>query len=126
MYTIEVAHEFCAAHALTIAGSKEPVHGHNFRVTARIETDELDKDGLVCDFHTAHECLVDICAPFNNNNLNEILPFDRTNPTAEYIARFIADELADRLDKGIAPARVRSVAVTEAPNCVATYTRAKH
>lgn len=123
MYAIQVAHEFCAAHALTIAGSKEPIHGHNFKVKARIETKELDHDGLVCDFHTAHETLVDICEPFNNKNLNEILPFDRTNPSAEYIARFIADELADRLDSAIAPARVHSVSVTEAPACVATYTR---
>lgn len=121
MYTIDVEHEFCAAHALSISGSREPIHGHNFRVHAVIATDELDNDGLVCDFHTALDTLKDICAPYTNNNLNDIAPFDKSNPTAELLARFIHNELADRLDGSITPARVASVSVSEAPGCVATY-----
>ena len=122
MYTIDVSHEFCAAHALSISGAKEPLHGHNFKIHAVISTDELDRDGLVCDFHTALDILKDICDPYANNNLNEIAPFDKSNPTAELIARFIHDELADRLNAAIAPARVDSVSVSEAPGCIATYT----
>ena len=124
MYTITVTHEFCAAHTLTIAGAQEPLHGHNFVTKATIIGDTLDADGLLCDFHTVQDILIEICNPFTNQNFNEITPFDTTNPSAELIAKHIADELADRLDDALAPnARVHSVSITEAPGCVATYTR---
>lgn len=138
MYEIAVHAEFCAAHALTISGVREPTHGHNFRVTARIEGNTLDADGLLCDFHTVESTLLDIIAPFNNQNLNDVPPFGPApttksptssapvgpllSPSAELIARYIADELSQRLDAALNPnARVASVSVTEAPGCVATY-----
>lgn len=124
MYEITIEHEFCAAHSIRIAGTQEPTHGHNFRVTVTISGQTLDPDGLLCDFHTAEAVLHDICRPFVNANLNETPPFDRTNPTAEHIARHIADEMAGRLDDALAPnARVSSVRVTEAPGCAATHRR---
>ncbi|MCA9275515.1 MAG: 6-carboxytetrahydropterin synthase [Phycisphaerales bacterium] len=124
MYSITVTHEFCAAHTLSIAGAQEPLHGHNFVTKATIAGDTLDADGLLCDFHTVHAVLVEICEPFTNRNFNEVPPFDATNPSAELIARHIADELAGRLDEALAPnARVQSVSITEAPGCVAVYSR---
>ncbi|MAY75649.1 MAG: 6-carboxytetrahydropterin synthase QueD [Phycisphaerae bacterium] len=123
-YTLEVSHEFCAAHALTISGAHEPVHGHNFRVLATVAGDELDDDGLLCDFHTVHGVLVEICEPLNNVDLNAVDPFTSLNPTAEHIARYIADELAERLDASLADAaHVESVSVTEAAGCRAVYSR---
>lgn len=124
MYEIAVHAEFAAAHAITIAGAVEPLHGHNWRVTARFTAHALDHDGLVCDFHTIHHTLTEILTPFHNNNLNEQPPFDEgVNPTAELVARHIARELHRALDEALAPhARLTSVSVTEAPGCVATYT----
>ena len=123
-YTITVTHEFCAAHTLTIAGAREPLHGHNFVTKATIAGDTLDGDGLLCDFHTVHAVLVEICEPFTNRNFNEVAPFDTKNPSAELIAKHIGDELAGRLDEALAPnAKVQSVSITEAPGCVAVYTR---
>jgi len=124
MYEIAVHAEFAAAHALRIAGQTEPVHGHNWRVTARIQAERLDQDGLVCDFHTVHDVLMQTIHPFHNNHLNEVPPFSNgVNPTAELVARHIARELHLGLDAALAPnARVASVSVTEAPGCVATYT----
>lgn len=122
MYEISVEAEFCAAHAITIAGTREPIHGHNWRVTAIIGGDRLDADGLLCDFHTVHQTLGEIVEPFHNRNLNEVPPFDTTNPSAELVARHIADELGRRLGRALEPhARVRSVRVTEATGCAATY-----
>lgn len=124
MFTITVTHEFCAAHTLSIAGAQEPIHGHNFVTKATIAGDTLDGDGLLCDFHTVHAVLIEICDPFTNQNLNDTPPFDTLNPSAEHIAKHIADQLAARLDDALAPsARVHSVSITEAPGCVATYTR---
>lgn len=122
MYAIEVHAELCAAHSIRIAGTPEPLHGHNWRITAALEGTTLDDDGLLCDFHTVEATLREIIAPFHNNTLNALPPFDRLNPTAEHLARHLADELSRLLGDALAPhARIARVSVTEAPGCVATY-----
>ena len=114
MYEITVDREFCAAHALEIQGTRETLHGHNFRVTVTIAGDKLDSDGLLCDFHTVNAVLKDICRPFVNANLNDTPPFNRVNPTAELIAKHIGDQMISRLEASLAPAaRVAAVRVTE-------------
>ena len=124
MFSIQVTHEFCAAHSIILMGTQEPIHGHNFKTTAIISGSQLDSEGLLCDFHLVEQTLIQICQPFTNNNLNTTPPFDTLNPTAENIAKHIADQLAAKLDAALAPrAKVHSVSITEAPNCQATYTR---
>lgn len=126
MFTLTIQHEFCAAHALVIAGRSEPVHGHNFKVSLTVEgqgpsKDQLDSDGLLCDFHTAQNILREVCEPLDTADLNTVLGF---NPTAELIAKHIADAVAKDLDDSLAPnARIASVTVSEAPGCCATYHR---
>jgi len=119
VYRIEVQTTFSAAHALVIQGAREPVHGHDWRVTVTLSGPELDPDGLLCDFHAVEKSLTEITGPFNNANLNETPPFDRLNPSAELIAQYIATELRKRLDDS--PAIVESVAITEAPGCRAIF-----
>ena len=122
MYEITVEREFCAAHALEIAGTREPMHGHNFRVTVTVAGDKLDGDGLLCDFHTVNAVLKEVCRPFVNQNLNETPPFNRVNPTAELIAKHVGDEMVTRLEDALAPAaRIAAVRVTETTGCAATY-----
>jgi 6-pyruvoyltetrahydropterin/6-carboxytetrahydropterin synthase len=122
MFSITVRSEFCAAHALTIAGVREPTHGHNFCVCLSLEGPELDSDGLLCDFHTIEDTLGEVLEPMNNADLNAHPPFDTISPTAERIAEYIAHEMIARLDAALAPhARVAWVSVTEAPGCEATY-----
>ncbi len=122
MYELCVETTFCAAHAITIGGVREPNHGHNWHVTATIAGETLDADGLLCDFHTVEEVLADVVAPFRNNDLNTSAAFAKVNPTAEHVARHIAGELSSRLDASLAPhARVAAVRVTEAAGCAATY-----
>ncbi len=123
MYEIRVEHTFSAAHALTIGSAREPLHGHDWRVRVTLEGPSLDDDALLCDFHTVEDVLRQVCAPFHNQTLNDAPPFSEgANPSAERVARAIADELADRLGEALAPhARIASVSVTEAPGCEATY-----
>jgi 6-pyruvoyltetrahydropterin/6-carboxytetrahydropterin synthase len=127
MFSIQVEHTISAAHSLTIAGVREPVHGHNWRVVITLVGSTLDEDGLLCDFHTVHEHLVEVLSRFDNNNFNEVSPFDddlpkRLNPTAELIAKHVADELQTRIGASLAPhAKIASVSVSEAHRCVATY-----
>jgi 6-pyruvoyltetrahydropterin/6-carboxytetrahydropterin synthase len=126
MYEISVQAEFCAAHAIVIAGQREPVHGHNWHVTVTVGGDRLDAEGLLLDFHALERAIGEIIGPFRNNDLNATAPFDRTNPTAELVARHIAEGVQVRLPD-LAPApqsnhiRVVSVRVTEAPGCAVVY-----
>lgn len=118
MFTLTLEDEFCAAHAIVINGGREPVHGHNWRVTAEVAGDRLDAEGLLCDFHALETRLARVIAPFRNADLNATPPFDRLTPTAEHVAKHIAEALTGGLPPGV---RVRRVRVTEAPGCAATY-----
>lgn len=125
MHRLTIQTTFCAAHAIVIRGEREPLHGHNWRVTAVVEGPRLDQDGLLVDFHALERGLADIVRPFHNRNLNDTPPFDRINPTAEHVASYIAQALGNALEadreasaRGV---RVRSVGVTEAEGCEAAF-----
>jgi 6-pyruvoyltetrahydropterin/6-carboxytetrahydropterin synthase len=123
MIELSVERAFCAAHAITIGGRREPVHGHNWQVTAvvrpaRRANEGLDNNGLVCDFHAVERALDGVIAPFHNADLNSTPPFDRINPTAEHVARHIARTLQDKVPEG---AVLHAVRITEAPGCAVTY-----
>ena len=45
VYQLEIITHFSAAHAITMNGVVEPLHGHDWRVTAVIEGPELNADG---------------------------------------------------------------------------------
>src|SRR4051812_26313962 len=116
MFEISVETEFCAAHAILIAGSREQTHGHNWHVTVNLAGPALDSDGLLCDFHEVERSLAEVIAPFQNADLNRTPPFADLNPSAENVARHIAVSLDGRLRLG-GRASVRSVRVTEARGC---------
>lgn len=118
MYTVRVERTICAAHALEIAGKRETLHGHNWRVEVALGGTSLDGDGLLVDFHAMEHHLDAVLAPFANRSFNDVAPFDRINPSAELIAQFIATSMGHRVPRGV---RVLSATVTEAPGCAATY-----
>jgi 6-pyruvoyltetrahydropterin/6-carboxytetrahydropterin synthase len=122
VFDLTIESTFSAAHAIVIAGRREPLHGHDWHITATISGPSLDAGGLLCDFHAAEAALREVTAPFHNRNFNEIPPFDRLNPTAENIAGYFADQLAARLRPILRPgAALSALRITEAPGCAATY-----
>lgn len=124
MYEISVEREFCAAHALVIKGAREPIHGHNFRVTLTLQGLHLDSDGLLIDFHALERVVMEILSPMTNVDLGTLACFAHASPTAENIARHVALATAARLREitgDTAGVRVASCRVTEAPGCSATY-----
>lgn len=116
MYELTVEREFCAAHAIRIAGEREPVHGHTWHVALTVAGERLDHDELLCDFHALEAELDRILAPFRNADLNATPPFDRVNPTAEAVARHVGTAFA--LPPGL---RVIEASVVEAPGCTARW-----
>ena len=125
MYELTLQAVFSAAHAIVISGQREAVHGHDWHVTVTLRGERLDDDGLLIDFHAVERGLQEVIAPFRNADLNATPPFDTVNPTAEHVARHIAEGLAAYLVRpggdGGGRARVYACRVTEAPGCAATY-----
>ena len=120
-YEIAVESVFSASHAIQLHdGSLEPLHGHNWNVTAAIRAPKLDPMGLVCDFHTLQAALQEVCSLLNNTHLNEnpLILRAGVNPTAEQIAALIAAQLIQRLGRACGLDRV---SVSEAPGCTAAW-----
>lgn len=86
---------FAAAHQLRLApGEGERLHGHNWRVKATVRASRLDDRGFVLDFNNLGRILRELVEPYEHVFLNEIAPYDDVNPSAENIARVVADALA--------------------------------
>jgi len=118
MFELKVRRQFSAAHAIRMAGQVEPMHGHDWRVQVCVCGDQLNADGLLCDFHALEAAVDHAIAPFHNRSLNEVPPFQKINPTAELIAKHVADEVMRRLPTGV---RLASVRIGEAPGCDALW-----
>lgn len=119
MFTISVETRFWAAHQLIMPdGSKEPLHYHNWLVTADVAGEKLNDMAVVMDFHDLKAMLDNIVAGFNNNTLNDIPCFKQNIPSAENVAKYIYDKLKVALPEGV---HLRSVKVVEQPGCEAKF-----
>lgn len=120
MYEIAVESHFDAAHFLReYRGKCEALHGHRFRVVARINADKLDDAGMAYDFTELKKHLNDILEKFDHTCLNEVPPFDEINPSSEHLAAIIYRELREKLSG--APVSVACIEVWESPQSCATY-----
>lgn len=86
---------FDAAHAVTINGEPEEIHGHTFRGEIVIEGEI--KDGYIMDFLELRKILDNAIAPLRHKNLNKLFE----NPTTENIALWIAERVRKNLPQDI-------------------------
>lgn len=87
MFTIQKSFFFSAAHLLKLS-YKSPcgnLHGHNWKVTITCQADELDENGMVIDFGTVKQMVMD---KFDHKTIDAVA-LGGLNPTAENIAWFI-------------------------------------
>lgn len=110
MYYAQKRMEISASHHLSLSYQSkcENLHGHNWIITVFIRAKELNQDGMVEDFAHIKKA---IHGRLDHGNLNEILPF---NPTAENIAKWVADTIGEKCWK---------VTVQESEGNIATYER---
>jgi 6-pyruvoyltetrahydropterin/6-carboxytetrahydropterin synthase len=121
LFTVSVETHFWASHRLTLPdGSKEPLHHHNWAVTAEVDSDKLNKMGLVMDFHQLKVMVDDIIAGFDNATLDSIDYFQQNNSSAETIAEYIYEKLRTKLPKSL---RLNHIRVVEEPGCSAKFSK---
>jgi len=119
MYIISVERHFRASHQLSLPnGSKEPVHKHDWIVTADVGSDKLNSIGIVMNFRKLQAMIDKIIAGFDNKALGSISFFQQNNPSAENVARYIYNKLQIELPEGV---KLRNVRVVEEPGCSAIF-----
>ncbi len=120
---------FAAAHMATLVGELEPLHGHNYAVTCRVEGDLTD-DAWVIDFSALKQICREICEELDHRFLlqihspllelreedgswlivhakrryrfpaEEVVPLPIENTTAELLAKWFWERTAEGLTAG--------------------------
>jgi 6-pyruvoyltetrahydropterin/6-carboxytetrahydropterin synthase len=120
MYQLFVEEHFDAAHYLpNYHGKCENLHGHRFKVVARLEAAEVDESGMAYDFAQLKQHLREILARFDHTCLNDVSPLDKIGPSSENIAATIYDALQPRFSGS--PVKLVSIEVWESPTTGVAY-----
>ncbi len=119
MFELEITASFAAAHQLKMVSEKcENLHGHNWKIQARIQGEKLNEAEVLMDFGALKQHLSGIIGKLDHRFLNELDFFNRHNPSSENIARYIADALQRAIGK---QGKVSSVTAWESETACATY-----
>jgi 6-pyruvoyl-tetrahydropterin synthase len=91
-----VAHSFRGE----VFGPAQRLHGATFVVDATFRRPSLDEDNIVIDIALASRELAAVVGELNLRNLDDEPAFAGVNTTTEFLAKVIADRLADRARAG--------------------------
>ena len=121
MFTVSVKTHFWASHQLTLQdGSKEPVHWHNWSVTADVSSSTVNAAGFVINFHQLKALVDNIVAEFSDMPLEKKDYFQQNNQSAEAIAKYIYEQLAPKLPKATV---LEGIRVAETPERSAKFSK---
>lgn len=89
MFKVSKRMEIAGSHQLNLSYESkcENLHGHNWIVTVYVQSEKLDKDGMVIDFTHLKQR---IHGKLDHQHLNNVVD---CNPTAENLAFWIAQEV---------------------------------
>lgn len=121
MYDLTIIAEFEAAHQLPdYPGKCCRLHGHNWKVEVTVTGHELNQLGMVMDFKDLKAEVGKVIDNLDHYYLNDLPAFKTINPTAENIAKYIYESLAERpvFQQNI---KVRCVEVWESPRSAVKY-----
>ncbi|GAA0581767.1 6-carboxytetrahydropterin synthase [Paractinoplanes ferrugineus] len=102
MFSVTVRDHIMVAHSFTgeVFGPAQKLHGATFVVDATFRRPELDDDNIVVDIGRALEELRAICGTLSYRNLDDEPTFKGVNTSTEFLAKVIADRLADKVASG--------------------------
>lgn len=98
MYDIFIDTHFAGAHHLRdYPGDCEKPHGHNWKVRVTVRATEVDSCGMGIDFTVLKKIVKVAIDKLDHKDLNTLPYFQVKNPSSEYIAEFLYDEVRDEL-----------------------------
>ncbi len=119
-FTLKVLSDFAAAHSLReYPGACQRLHGHNWKIETEVSATQVNELGMVLDFKEIKHAVREVTDRLDHQYLNDLVPFNELNPTAEHIALHIFQALAERLNDG--NVRVQAVTVWETDRASARY-----
>ncbi|WP_031048846.1 6-pyruvoyl trahydropterin synthase family protein [Streptomyces sp. NRRL F-5650] len=102
MFSITVRDHIMVAHSFRgdVFGPAQRLHGATFLVDATFRREELDEDNIVVDISLATRELGAVVAELNYRNLDNEPDFAGVNTSTEFLAKIVADRLAERVHQG--------------------------
>ena len=92
-------------------------HGHTRRVEIVLEAEELDENGMVCDFGALKESIMPLIDALDHSICmntadpmfpvmreaygEQVLAFENRDPTSEVLVRYLYDQIHDRLTQHV-------------------------
>jgi len=102
LFSITVRDHIMIAHSFRgeVFGPAQRLHGATYVVDATFRRADLDADNIVVDIGLATRELGAVLADLNYRNLDDEPAIGRVNTSTEFLAKVIADRLADRVHAG--------------------------
>jgi 6-pyruvoyl-tetrahydropterin synthase len=102
LFSVAVRDHVMIAHSFRgeVFGPAQALHGATFVVDATFRRPDLDADNIVVDIGRATERLSLVLRDLNYRNLDDDPAFAGVNTSTEYLAKVIADRLADAVHAG--------------------------
>jgi 6-pyruvoyl-tetrahydropterin synthase len=112
MFSITVRDHVMIAHSFRGAafGPAQQLHGATYVVDATFRRADLDADGIVVDIGRATRELGAVLADLNYRNLDDEPAFAGVNTSTEFLAKVIADRLAEKVHAGALGESARELA----------------
>ena len=127
MYALRVKTHFDAAHKIDdYEGACRNLHGHRWDVEVSFSGCVLDEINMLIDFANVKAVLNELFSKegrLDHHYLNESLSDKHytKNVTAEFLAKWIYDQLVAYWNDGEMPIEPMSVTVWESPDCCVEY-----
>lgn len=120
MFILKVVTDFSSAHSLrNYPGKCAKFHGHNWDIEVSVCSNILNKVGMVIDFKEIKQKVKQVTQKLDHSYLNEVSPFDKINPTAENIAKYIFEEVKELIENE--NIKLKQVSIWENKDSCATY-----
>ena len=102
MFSVTVRDHVMVAHSFRgeVFGPAQRLHGATYVVDATFRRADLDADNIVVDIGLATQQLGAVLAGLNYRNLDDEPAFAGVNTSTEFLAKVIADRLADKVHAG--------------------------
>jgi 6-pyruvoyl-tetrahydropterin synthase len=102
VFSVTVRDHMMIAHSFRgeVFGPAQQLHGATYVVDATFQREHLDADNIVLDIGRAAEQLHAVVAELTYRNLDDEPAFAGINTSTEWLARVVADRLADRVHAG--------------------------